>query len=244
MLVVAAGGDEGVLVVGQRNDVERQVGQQDLFAGRRDGPAVGQQEALRRSGRAGSARRRPRLRTSRADARPAVRRVRWVMTACFRKGGGATGTIVAAGRQESKEILVKKRETAARARRATDCCSSPQSGFPLPPPALALQCPLSCPTTGDAAMGSVRVRLSIMMFLEYAVWGVWAPTLSLYLEDSPPSAAISSATRSAGSTWPCRWRTSCRRSWRGSWPTATSRPRNSWLSATSSAERSSFGPPS
>ena len=30
-------------------------------------------------------------------------------------------------------------------------------------------------------MGSVRVRLSIMMFLEYAIWGVWAPTLSLHL---------------------------------------------------------------
>ncbi|HVS35357.1 MAG TPA: MFS transporter [Gemmataceae bacterium] len=30
-------------------------------------------------------------------------------------------------------------------------------------------------------MGSVRVRLSIMMFLEYAIWGVWAPTLNLHL---------------------------------------------------------------
>ena len=30
-------------------------------------------------------------------------------------------------------------------------------------------------------MGSVRVRLSIMMFLEYAVWGVWAVNLSVYL---------------------------------------------------------------
>ena len=34
-------------------------------------------------------------------------------------------------------------------------------------------------------MGSVRVRLSIMMFLEYAIWGVWAPTLSLYLKKLP-----------------------------------------------------------
>lgn len=34
-------------------------------------------------------------------------------------------------------------------------------------------------------MGSARVRLSIMMFLEYAVWGVWAPTLSLYLAKLP-----------------------------------------------------------
>ncbi len=30
-------------------------------------------------------------------------------------------------------------------------------------------------------MGSVRVRLSIMMFLEYAIWGVWAVNLSVYL---------------------------------------------------------------
>ena len=30
-------------------------------------------------------------------------------------------------------------------------------------------------------MGSVRVRLSVMMFLEYAVWGVWAVNLSVYL---------------------------------------------------------------
>jgi MFS family permease len=30
-------------------------------------------------------------------------------------------------------------------------------------------------------MGSVRVRLSIMMFLQYAVWGVWAVNLSVYL---------------------------------------------------------------
>ncbi len=30
-------------------------------------------------------------------------------------------------------------------------------------------------------MGSVRVRLSIMMFLEYAVWGVWAVNLQGYL---------------------------------------------------------------
>jgi len=31
-------------------------------------------------------------------------------------------------------------------------------------------------------MGSVRVRLSVMMFLEYAVWGVWAVNLQGYLE--------------------------------------------------------------
>jgi MFS family permease len=31
-------------------------------------------------------------------------------------------------------------------------------------------------------MGSVRVRLSIMMFLQYAVWGVWAVNLSVYLQ--------------------------------------------------------------
>ncbi|HBI46752.1 MAG TPA: hypothetical protein DDY78_28445 [Planctomycetales bacterium] len=31
-------------------------------------------------------------------------------------------------------------------------------------------------------MGSVRVRLSIMMFLEYAIWGVWAVNLQGYLE--------------------------------------------------------------
>jgi MFS family permease len=30
-------------------------------------------------------------------------------------------------------------------------------------------------------MGSVRVRLSIMMFLEYAIWGVWAVNLQGYL---------------------------------------------------------------
>ncbi len=30
-------------------------------------------------------------------------------------------------------------------------------------------------------MGSVRIRLSIMMFLEYAIWGVWAVNLSVYL---------------------------------------------------------------
>jgi MFS family permease len=31
-------------------------------------------------------------------------------------------------------------------------------------------------------MGSVRVRLSIMMFLQYALWGVWAVNLSVYLQ--------------------------------------------------------------
>jgi MFS family permease len=30
--------------------------------------------------------------------------------------------------------------------------------------------------------GAVRSRLSLMMFLEYAVWGVWAPILALYLQ--------------------------------------------------------------
>jgi MFS family permease len=34
-------------------------------------------------------------------------------------------------------------------------------------------------------MGSVRVRLSIMMFLEYALWGVWAVNLSVYLATLP-----------------------------------------------------------
>jgi MFS family permease len=34
-------------------------------------------------------------------------------------------------------------------------------------------------------MGSVRIRLSVMMFLQYAIWGVWAPTLSLYLARLP-----------------------------------------------------------
>jgi MFS family permease len=33
--------------------------------------------------------------------------------------------------------------------------------------------------------GSVRTRLGIMMFLEYAVWGVWAPILALYLGRLP-----------------------------------------------------------
>ena len=54
VFVVAAGGDEGVFVVGQRNDVERQVREDDVFAGRREHPAVGQQEAF--FGRAGELR--------------------------------------------------------------------------------------------------------------------------------------------------------------------------------------------
>jgi MFS family permease len=33
--------------------------------------------------------------------------------------------------------------------------------------------------------GSVRMRLAIMMFLEYAVWGVWAPILAVYLGRLP-----------------------------------------------------------
>ena len=46
VLVESARGDEGVFAVGQRDDVERQIGQRDLLAGRRDGPAVGQEKAF------------------------------------------------------------------------------------------------------------------------------------------------------------------------------------------------------
>jgi hypothetical protein len=45
VLVVPAGRDEGALAVREREDVQWQVGQRDVLAGRRDGPAVGQQEA-------------------------------------------------------------------------------------------------------------------------------------------------------------------------------------------------------
>ena len=45
MRVVAAGGDEGALAVGERDDVQGQVGERDLVAGRGEGPAVGQEEA-------------------------------------------------------------------------------------------------------------------------------------------------------------------------------------------------------
>ena len=44
--VVAARGGQRVAVVGQRDDVQRQVGQRDVLAGRLQGPAVGQEESL------------------------------------------------------------------------------------------------------------------------------------------------------------------------------------------------------
>ena len=47
-------------------------------------------------------------------------------------------------------------------------------------------------------MGSVRVRLSIMMFLEYALWGVWAVNLSVYLGGLESFREGHSASRS---TW-------------------------------------------
>ena len=31
---------------------------------------------------------------------------------------------------------------------------------------------------------SVKVRLGIMMFLQYAIWGAWSPVLSAYLENT------------------------------------------------------------
>ena len=31
---------------------------------------------------------------------------------------------------------------------------------------------------------SVKVRLGIMMFLQYAIWGAWSPVLSAYLQNS------------------------------------------------------------
>jgi sugar phosphate permease len=31
---------------------------------------------------------------------------------------------------------------------------------------------------------SVRVRLGAMMFLQYAIWGAWAPVLSEYLQNT------------------------------------------------------------
>ena len=49
--VVAAGGGQRVPVVGQRDDVQRQVGQSDVLAGRLQGPAVGQEEPLFRRAR-------------------------------------------------------------------------------------------------------------------------------------------------------------------------------------------------
>ena len=33
-------------------------------------------------------------------------------------------------------------------------------------------------------MNSVKSRLSAMMFLQYAVWGIWLPVLATYLQSS------------------------------------------------------------
>src|SRR5207248_811016 len=46
MLVVATGRDEGVLVVRERNDVERQIAERYLPASRRNRPAVGQHKTF------------------------------------------------------------------------------------------------------------------------------------------------------------------------------------------------------
>ena len=33
-------------------------------------------------------------------------------------------------------------------------------------------------------MDTIKSRLSLMMFLQYAVWGVWLPVLATYLQSS------------------------------------------------------------
>ncbi len=37
---------------------------------------------------------------------------------------------------------------------------------------------------------SIRFRLGVMMFLEYAIWGAWAPVLSAYLDSSLPFSGL------------------------------------------------------
>ena len=77
----------------------------------------------------------------------------------------------------------------------------------------------------------VSFRLSVMMFLEYVIWGSWLPLLALYLGESCTS-------RAARSAW-CSRRRRSRRSGRCSSvarsPTVTSPARRCWRSATSSA---------
>ena len=36
---------------------------------------------------------------------------------------------------------------------------------------------------GEGNMG-VKIRLGAMMFLQYAIWGAWAPVLSDYLQNN------------------------------------------------------------
>ena len=70
-------------------------------------------------------------------------------------------------------------------------------------------------------------RLSLMMFLQYAIWGAWAPALAGYLESPTGVLGVGSGTDlrrlSVGPTW---WLRSPEARWR----TAGFRPRWRWPS--------------
>ena len=54
--------------------------------------------------------------------------------------------------------------------------------------------------------GGVSVRLSVMMFLQYAVWGIWLPYLANYLQAPLDKGGLGFTARRLGgsSDWPGR----------------------------------------